>query len=208
MEDCRKKNFKKYDWLIFFDMDEFLFLRNYTHIQDYLNQRHFNKCQRIYLNWFFHTDNNLLYYDNRSLVERFPEKKISFNGKYLILSSSVKSILKGNIDVKIISPHNLNRKLIGCNGFGYIKNVSYRTDEPDHYYYYIDHYYSKSTEEFVKKIARGGVAKRAKNNKYDLCAIKAYFSFNEITKEKIDYIENKTKYNLTKYRLLINKIHN
>ena len=48
-EDCRKKNFKKFDWLIFFDMDEFLFLRNYSHIQDYLNQMHFNKCQVIRL---------------------------------------------------------------------------------------------------------------------------------------------------------------
>ena len=150
-----------------------------------------------------------LYYDNRPLVERFPETKISFNGKYLILSTLVKSILKGNIDVKIINIHNLNSKLIGCNGFGDIENITYtKTDKPDHYYYYIDHYYSKSTEEFVKKLTKGDVAKGYKNHKYNLHRIKNYFSYNKITKEKIDYIENKTKYNLSKYRLLINKIHN
>ena len=75
MEDCRKNNFKKFDWLIFFDMDEFIFLRNYTNINDFLNRKIFYKCQRIQLNWYVHTDNNLFYYDNRTLFERFPEKK-------------------------------------------------------------------------------------------------------------------------------------
>ena len=47
MEDCRKNNFKKFDWLIFFDMDEFIYLKNYPNIKDFLNQKIFNKCQRI-----------------------------------------------------------------------------------------------------------------------------------------------------------------
>ena len=49
MEDCRKKNFKHFDWLIFFDMDEYLFLRNYTNINKFLEQKIFQKCQRIEL---------------------------------------------------------------------------------------------------------------------------------------------------------------
>ena len=49
MEDCRKKNYKKFDWLIFFDMDEFIFLREYHNIKDFLIQKKFNKCQRIQL---------------------------------------------------------------------------------------------------------------------------------------------------------------
>ena len=32
MDDCRKRNYKKFDWLMFFDMDEFLYLRNYSNI--------------------------------------------------------------------------------------------------------------------------------------------------------------------------------
>ena len=36
MEDCRKNNYKKFDWLIFYDMDELLFLRNYSNITDFL----------------------------------------------------------------------------------------------------------------------------------------------------------------------------
>ena len=49
MEDCRKKNFKKFDWLIFYDMDEFIFLRNYSNILDYLSQKIFDKCKIIQL---------------------------------------------------------------------------------------------------------------------------------------------------------------
>ncbi len=70
-QHCYKENYKKYDWLIFFDMDEFIFLKNYKNIKKFLKKKIFNKCQRIQLNWIFHTDNNLLYYDNRPLAERF-----------------------------------------------------------------------------------------------------------------------------------------
>ena len=32
-KNCFKKNYKKYDWLIFYDIDEFLFLKNYKNIK-------------------------------------------------------------------------------------------------------------------------------------------------------------------------------
>ena len=206
MEDCRKKNFKNYDWLLFYDMDEFLFLRNFSNIKDFLKQKHFDKCQRIQLNWYIHTDNNLFYYDNRTLAQRFPEKKFATNGKILILSKVVKSMLRGNIDVNITGVHNLNFNLIGCNGFGQIKKISLtQTKEPDNYYYYIDHYWSKSTEEFVNKVNRGDVNQGFRNDKYNMERMYYYFLYNDIKKEKIDYIENKTKYNLTQFRLKIRK---
>ena len=204
MEDCRKKNYKKFDWLIFFDMDEFIFLKNYSNIKDFLKQKIFDKCQKIQLNWFIHTDNNLLYYDNRSLRERFPEKKNEKNGKKLPGASLIKSILKGNIDIKIELNHELNNKLISCDGFGkIIKNPGVRTNNTDYYYFYIDHYWSKSTEEFVNKLLKGDAILGYKNTQNNMNRIKMYFTYNKIIKEKIDYIENRTKYNLTKYRLMI-----
>ncbi len=36
MRDCYKKNNKKYDWFIMYDMDEFIFLKNYNNIKFYL----------------------------------------------------------------------------------------------------------------------------------------------------------------------------
>ena len=93
-----------------------------------------------WINWFFHTDNNLLHYDNRTLQERFPEKdkrwkNIKFGGV-----EGIKSILKGNIDIEINDTHILNSQLISCDGFGKIKEVqSIVTNESDHYYYYFFH---------------------------------------------------------------------
>lgn len=158
-----------------------------------LNNRFFE------VNWFFHTDNNLLYYDNRTLAERFPEKQKKWKNIKIGGAEGIKSILRGNIDIEINDVHVLNSSLIGCDGFGNIKQPIDRfTNESDHYYYYIDHYFSKSTEEFVNKLIKGSVAL---GHNYDYgYRIRIYFSINDITLDKIIYIENRTKYNLTKYR--------
>ena len=42
---CYKNNNKNYDWLIFFDIDEFIHLQNYSNIKDFLNEERFNKCK-------------------------------------------------------------------------------------------------------------------------------------------------------------------
>ena len=200
IEDCRKKNFRKFDWLLFFDFDEFLFLRNYTNIKDFLNQKKFDKCQTIQLNWFFHTDNNLLYYDNRSLAERFPETDRRWKNKKLGGVEGIKSILRGNINIEIYDIHILNPNLISCDGFGNITKIeSISTNNADHYYYYIDHYWSKSTEEFVNKLNKGSVT-YGFWSEHILKRLRIYFDLCDITVEKIDYIENKTKLNLSQYR--------
>ncbi len=203
---CRKLNFKKYDYLIFYDIDEFIYLRHFTNIKDFLVQKIFDKCQRIELNHFLHTDNNLLYYDNRTVVQRFPKK----DKRYLSLKKEqrrevIKSILKGNIEIRIHDIHILNSSLIGCDGFGNIrKNNIYFTNKPDYYYNYIDHYYTKSTEEFVNKIMRG-CAIHGLDNNYKMRRINYYFKINDITLNKINYIEKKTKFNLTNIRMTLKK---
>ncbi len=209
MDDCRKNNFKKFDWLIFFDMDEFLFLRNFPNINDFLKQKIFHKCQRIQLNWFVHTDNNLLYYDNRTLFERFPEKYKKWEGMKIGGTDVIKSILRGGIDVKITDNHILNSDLISCDGFGNIKTIlNIKTNESDHYYNYIDHFWSKSTEEFVNKLMKGDAILGYKNIENNMRRINMYFRINEITPERINYIENRTQYNLTKFRLMIKNYSN
>lgn len=61
MEECRKKNFKKFDWIIFFDMDEYIFLRNFSNIKDFLGQKIFDKCQSIqFLAFHYLNKNNIM----------------------------------------------------------------------------------------------------------------------------------------------------
>ena len=151
MNHCYLKNYKNYDWLIFFEADEFIYLKNFRNIKKYLKNVKFNKCQRIQLNWTFHTDNNLLYYENRPLKIRFPEKEKKARGVEIGDWNGIKSILKGKIpNITIECVHTLNHKLKTCDGFGNPKKIEGIITKPaDFKYYYIDHYYCKSTEEFI-----------------------------------------------------------
>ena len=54
------------------------------------------------------------------------------------------------------------------------------------YYNYINHYWSKSTEEFMNKLLRGDVA-LGNTTKHFLNSINMYFGLCDITLDKIEY---------------------
>ena len=202
MNDCYRNNYMKYDWLIFFELDEYIHLKNYN-LKEYLNNKNFSNCNAINLNWFLHTDNDKIYYENKTLKERFPitENRI----KKL---KSIKTILKGHIpNITISNVHFINKQLKSCDGYGNPSNIigigTFNVDFND---YYIDHYSFKSTEEFVNKMNKGDVLYN-KDNIYE--RIKVYFDVNKITKEKIDYFDKKLPFfNESKLRKdLLNKIY-
>ena len=76
--------------------------------------------------------------------------------------------------------------------------------EKDYQFYYIDHYFSKSTEEFIDKINKGDAMFRSK--KYALHRISKYFSQSEFTEEKRLLIQNRTGINLSRFIQYFNKI--
>ena len=45
MNLCYQRAYKKYDWLIFYELDEFIHLNNYTSIKTFLNEQKFKTCQ-------------------------------------------------------------------------------------------------------------------------------------------------------------------
>ena len=203
--ECYNKNHKNYDWLIFFDIDEFIHLENYSNIKYFLNEKKFNKCRLIYFNCLRHTDNDLLFYDNRTLVERFPY--INWESKLFTL----KTIARGNLkNIRFKTTHWLDRRIIGCNVFGKkvipsrlvrLKNDIKRSEFKQ---YYIDHYCFKSTEEYVNKVNKGdGIF--GFSNKTRMHKIKLYLEYNRISQEKIDYLELKTGLNLSQFRSNLNK---
>ena len=200
MNDCYQKNLYKYDWLIFYEIDEFIFLKNYTNIKYFLNQSKFNNCQKIQLNWVHRSDNNLIHYDERPVVKRFIQigknvKKNRFNSL-----GYVKTIIRGNISINITNNHILNNQIKGCDGEGRkIKYNGFLNHNPDYEKYYINHYFSKSVEEFVNKLKRGDAERGAtkENNYYQ---IGKYFYINEITPQKIDYLEKHLGIDLSKYK--------
>ena len=82
--DCYINNNKYYNWIAFYDADEFLSIINYTNINKFLSLPKFNNCSSILINWKYYGDNNNLYYENFSVQKRF-KKPFYFNKKKKIL---------------------------------------------------------------------------------------------------------------------------
>ena len=192
--DCYQKNKINYDWLIFFDADEFIYLKDFNNIKLFLGDKRFYKCEGIQLNYVYYTDNNLIYYENKSVIERFPERSYKM-GKKVWHRSNVKSIIRGNLkNISITNVHYLSSKIKSCNGFGNKVNIFHlHTLDIDFNFYYLIHYFSKSLEEFVEKLMRTD-AVYSKDSK--MKRIKQYLKYNSITKEKLHYLENATKINI------------
>ena len=201
INDCYKNNFLNYNWLLFYDMDEFINLKE-RNIKFFLAKKKFNSCERIYLNWVNHLDNDQLNYKNQSLFKRFPKFKYFFNKTKAL----VKSMIRGNIpNIRIYNNHVINFEKESCNAFGVKKlfNQSNTIENPDNKNYYIDHFYFKSAEEYINKRNRGSVFYGNKS-RISLYFIDLYFKYNRITKEKINYFEKKTIFNLSKYKNFLN----
>ena len=209
MNECYKMNHELYDWLIFYELDEFIHLSNFSNIKLFLNEKKFDKCKIIYLNLLVHNDNNQLFYENRSLFERFPKiipKSVENN-------LQVKMIIKGDInDLKIQTTYrvylaNKQDNLILCNGFGnFVDPKIIKTNITDYYYYYVDHFYCKSTEEFINKLKKGDSLQTGKAlENYKLQRIKRYFKYNKFNSEKIKIIEKELKINSSIINNLIKK---
>ena len=202
MNDCYNQNNNNYDWLIFYEIDEYIHLYNYTNVKLFLNQTKFANCQQILLNMVCHTDNNQLYYKNEPLKKRFPETvPITKPGG---IHLEYKAIIRGHIQGLHINNNHLgDERLGGCDNSGfYEEKHGISTTKTDRKYYYIDHYYSKSTEEFIIKLTKGDALRN--DHWYIHERIAKYFGQSKITKEKIDMIEQKTKIKLYKYRKMIN----
>ena len=197
MNNCYQNNYDKYDWIIFFEIEEFINLHNYTNIKQFLYEEKFNNCQIINLNLVLHTDNNQLHYENKPLSERFPEI-VNVSKAYF----EVKSILRGHIpNIRIECIHEINKHYKNCDGYGNPSKLDGAfAVEPDYTNYYIDHYYSKSTEEFIDKINRGDPFFNTES--YKMERIEKLSKQIILTKEKIEMIENGTGLSLSKYKKL------
>ena len=204
MNHCYNQNYNQFGWLIFYDIDEFIFLNKFKNIKNFLSQSKFKRCKIIQLNWVRYTDNNLIHYANNSIIKRFSEKEKNarINNENSVIE--IKSIIRGYIPKLIITcAHRLTDKFKGCDGFGRKSKLNFiKTVRPDYKYYYIKHYYSKSLEEFIQKLKRSDIYYGYQNITFGL--IERYFDYNQITLYKINIIERETHLNLSKFRKKIN----
>ena len=116
-KDCYSKNNKNYTWLSFYDMDEYLELnKKYKTVKDFLNDKIFENCQNIKINWVLFKNEENLYYEKRPLKERI--KKFNYSEPAnMHIRSTVKGKLLKNYWEKTGNPHSSNLNITTCSNF-------------------------------------------------------------------------------------------
>jgi hypothetical protein len=167
-QDCYEKNNKLYDWLSFYDIDEFLEInKKYKTIQDFLKDKIFEHCQNIKINWLIYKKENNLYYENKPLQERI--KTFRYNNS---LNKHIKSTVKGNLSRNywgnVNNPHSSVLNFVSCSSSGKIIQFDSPFNyPPDFTNAKLKHYQYKSFEEYCLKIKRG-VGDRPKNESNEI----------------------------------------
>jgi len=155
--DCYINNRKYFDWLAFYDVDEFLYLRNYSNINEFLSLKKFEKCSSILINWMYYGDNNKILYEQKPLKNRFTHPFYFSNNKIYdkYYYSAAKSIIRGRLNISWAHfPHFLNNSII-CRPDG--KIVQQPFSSPQYNSAFIKHYTTKTIEEYIIKLFKGNV---------------------------------------------------
>ena len=187
--DCYSKYGNEYDWIAFFDFDEFLTLVKDKDIKSYLS--HFEEFQGVKINWMVYTDNGLVKNDGRKVLERFTtpmdyDKCVTYKFPE---NYHVKSILRTKNDfIWKETPHSIR-------GVKYADSDGKPTNDGPFQPYnyksvYIKHFSTKTIDEFINGKYEKGLGDRTnKDYKKNIDRIGYFFKINERTKEKEEYID-------------------
>ena len=184
---CYKTNKDKYGWLFFVDLDEFLHIENGLSLIEFLNDKRFEGCDAIGINWKIYGDNDLVYYDNRTLMERFDGSESYFH-------MNVKSIVRGGSNrtefVYVHFPSKIN-KMCGANGEE-MKIGRENYDRSNYNYAYIKHFATKTISEYIGKLNRAGAYSSKEKDRifYRAVRLRGFFYINKLTPEKLMIIKS------------------
>ena len=190
---CIKKYNRKCNWFLFFDFDEYLEVHFEDNkpimLQDFLKNNMFDKCESALFNWLMYTDNDLIHYDNRTLLERFTTPKYDNQA-----NQYVKSIVRGGLNKIIFYPKKSNHvpvpNVISCDSTGRIltRYNPFSIRPPVFDYGFIKHFSTKTAEEYIEKTKRGENG----NLPYMIEErIKLFFTHNKFSQEKLKLFEEK-----------------
>ena len=138
------------------------------------------------------TDNNLVKYDPRPLMERFTEampldKKIQYNFPD---NCHVKSIIRGGLDIRFGgNPHVTDTPLVAYDSTR--RKTENRPWQPmNHTMAYLKHFTTKTIEEWMTRKMKVGTPDREPSQFLPFYE-KRFFKVNNVTKDKLDYLKSK-----------------
>lgn len=191
--ECYEEYKGDYDWICFFDVDEFIELTNTKTIGEFLSNSSFYDTTMICLYWRQYGDNGLLHYDSRPVYERFkvPNQPFPFSNTY-------KAIIRGSksIDIKFSDANSLSYvcryplKWKCKNSLGEVVECGKEYSMWAYDNAYIKHYVTLTIDEFLaRRFGRRAYADENSNFTKDV-VMKVFYNACDMTPEKEKIIDD------------------
>lgn len=139
-------NNTEYDWIAFFDCDEFLVLKKHNNIKEFLDEYGSNYSV-LSFNWYIYGNLGKKERTSNSLIKEFTKRNSQPD-------QHIKVMVKQNTGNKFMLPHNCYGFSMDTNGkmFHGPFNPNGPTDVA-----YINHYHNKTREDWMLRCERGRV---------------------------------------------------
>lgn len=195
-QECYKEYGRKYNWICFFDCDEFLTFKDDIKIDGYLSKDVFKKYNAIKVNWMIYGDGDMVRNDGRPLLERI-ETPVMPLTKHIAYSfpenNHIKTIIRGGLVSPQFmgQPHSTNvAKQCTASGKPADKVMS-PFNQMDYDQAWLRHYSTKTAEEYANKMIKGFPDQDFNDEKRKSCVETRFFRYNAITEEKIKIFNEK-----------------
>lgn len=191
-QDCYDKHNKEYDWMCFFDIDEFLAFQKVNTIKEWLSLPIYDEYQMIHVNFLTYDDNNLVRYEDKPVIERFTKPVIPLNftkRNNIIENNHIKSVIRGGLDVKWIdTPHTPSNDIRCCNSSGKKCNSSCPFVPYNYTNAFIKHFPTKTIEEYRDIKVKRGYPDNNKDFFKKNDWVYEFFLYNKKTTEKLRFL--------------------
>lgn len=210
---CYKEYKDQYDWIGFWDIDEFLVFEKDNDISSFLSKNVFKNQQSIRFCWKQYTDNGLTKVENGNYsVFRFKEvfdKSFCLKNNipianYYNSNTQSKAILRTNIDnINITSPHvhSVTKTVVDAQGKPCKDGIKLGSI-PIWKGAWLNHYRFKTIEEYVKQKMVRLWPTSYKGGGSGYLNVDLFFQYNKKTNEKVELakklLENKEEHKIAK----------
>ena len=190
------KEHVKYEWAAFIDTDEFITFSDLgkkifgNNIKNFLTSRSYVTAYK--LNWRIYGDNGHILYEDKPVLERFPEpldEKVTFHYNFPE-NYHVKSILHWSEPVHFTNnPHGVNECEHYYTPLGYPVHGGPFNENIEYEILYVRHYYTKSLQEWCENKLGRSYADYLRSDAVDYYPLKDYFIYNEWTEDKQRFLD-------------------
>ena len=136
----------EYDWVVFFDCDEFLVLKKHDNVKDFIND-YKDKTNVIGLNWYIYGSLGILNRTSNSLLTMFPNRNKN-------IDPHIKVIVNTKSNQTMLLAHHTNNPSMDTNGKFF--NGPFNPNGPSDVAV-INHYHNRTREDWMLRCKRGRV---------------------------------------------------